>query len=648
MEKVLQEGVTYVGDLPAEFCVVTPLPALARYAEEAARQLNVRTCIVLSGLDNDIELALEMLREEKVKIVAARGHPVQVLRSKTSAPILAIDYSSEDFFATLLPYQNSGMRIGLLCFPGQGMNFVEIAKLLGLDGRRLEVEDRNNLGPVLQAAKDEDISLLVGGLGVTSKARELGVKAIPLLSEGRESINQVFTEAKHLLTMDAINTQRQLFMNTVLNINPNIIVVVDDQLVVKYANGSAIKTFEPVCSEFIGLPLSAIFPYADFGAVCRETAEKNEPSVLTDALHREFLFQMVKISLPHGFEGHVVSLSNVVEIQKNERKVRQNVYDKNLRPLFSFDDIIGESRCIKRVRQMGVRFAGSDDPVLLVGDTGTGKEMFAQAIHTQSWRRAAPFVTVNCASLPENLLESELFGYEEGAFTGARRGGKTGLFELAHGGTLFLDEIGEMSLPLQSRLLRVLQDKMVMRVGSTRPIPVDVRIVCATNRSILRMIEEGTFRSDLFYRINTLILKIPDLKERKDDIEIIVKDYLEKHASSRSGSIRITPEALEKLKENVWRGNVRELLHIVDRAIVVSDGNIISQESVILDDDILAAEKDEQGPVPKGPHPDSGSDEYNAIREALQANRYNKGKTACALGVSRATLWRKMRQYSLP
>ena len=181
---------------------------------------------------------------------------------------------------------------------------------------------------------------------------------------------------------------------------------------------------------------------------------------------------------------------------------------------------------------MGIQFAESDSPVLLLGDTGTGKEMFAQAIHVQSKRRESAFISINCAAVPENLLESELFGYEEGAFTGARRGVTNGV-ELAHGGTLFLDEIGEMPLRLQSRLLRVLQDKVVTRLGSTRFVHVNVRIICATNRNIFDMANRGDFRRDLFYRINTLLLKIPPLSARKEDIRVIVHSYLRKINESR-------------------------------------------------------------------------------------------------------------------
>lgn len=335
-------------------------------------------------------------------------------------------------------------------------------------------------------------------------------------------------------------------------------------------------------------------------------------------------------------------MTNIVDIQKKERKVRQSLYENGKITFFSFSDIVGESPAIKQARQMGIQFAESDSPVLLLGDTGTGKEMFAQAIHVQSKRRESAFISINCAAVPENLLESELFGYEEGAFTGARRGGKTGLFELAHGGTLFLDEIGEMPLRLQSRLLRVLQDKVVTRLGSTRFVHVNVRIICATNRNIFDMANRGDFRRDLFYRINTLLLKIPPLSARKEDIRVIVHSYLRKINESRQKKVIMARSAIKKLEHNSWPGNVRELLHVVDRAVVMTMHPVISAEDILFDADILGDVGSSLSDLGTG-----GQGECADLQEILQKCKYNKTLAAEALGISRTTLWRRMKECGL-
>jgi sigma-54 dependent transcriptional regulator, acetoin dehydrogenase operon transcriptional activator AcoR len=248
------------------------------------------------------------------------------------------------------------------------------------------------------------------------------------------------------------------------------------------------------------------------------------------------------------------------EAELKQHKFRTRIIGKGHRAKYNFNNIIGSSEEIVNCKEKAMRMADSNSTVLIIGDSGTGKELFAQAIHNNSIRRNYQFVVINCGALPESLLESELFGYEEGSFTGARKGGKPGLFELAHNGTLFLDEIGEMPLSLQSRLLRVLQERQVMRLGGDRLIDIDVRLIAATNRNINEMVRKGEFREDLFYRLNVLKLKVPSLNSRKEDIPLIVESL----KKSFNGSFALTDEALDALMKHDWRGNVRELKNYVE------------------------------------------------------------------------------------
>jgi len=248
------------------------------------------------------------------------------------------------------------------------------------------------------------------------------------------------------------------------------------------------------------------------------------------------------------------------EAELKQHKFRTRIIGKGHRAKYNFNNIIGSSEEIVNCKEKAMRMADSNSTVLITGDSGTGKELFAQAIHNNSVRRNYQFVVINCGALPESLLESELFGYDEGSFTGARKGGKPGLFELAHNGTLFFDEIGEMPLSLQSRLLRVLQERQVMRLGGDRLIDIDVRLIAATNRNINEMVRKGEFREDLFYRLNVLKLKVPSLNSRKEDIPLIVESLKE----SFNGSFALTDEALNELMKHDWRGNVRELKNYVE------------------------------------------------------------------------------------
>ncbi len=260
------------------------------------------------------------------------------------------------------------------------------------------------------------------------------------------------------------------------------------------------------------------------------------------------------------FYGSVAIIKKFSDAEKKQHKLRAQLIGKGHRAKYRFEDILGESDVIKKCKDIGKRMANSDSSILISGESGTGKELFAQAIHNSSRRKDYQFVAVNCGALPESLLESELFGYEEGAFTGARKGGKLGLFELAHNGTLFLDEIGEMPLNLQMRLLRVLQEREVMRIGGDRLIKVDIRIIAATNRDLKEMVIKGGFREDLYYRLNVLPLKIPPLRARKEDIFILIEEM----RKGFKGDFHFTQKAKQTLLDHNWKGNVRELRNYIE------------------------------------------------------------------------------------
>ena len=233
---------------------------------------------------------------------------------------------------------------------------------------------------------------------------------------------------------------------------------------------------------------------------------------------------------------------------------------------------------MRDLKVMARKYAASYSNVLITGESGTGKELFAQSIHSGSPCRIGPFVAVNCAALPESLLESELFGYEEGAFTGAKKGGKAGLFELAHNGTIFLDEIGDMPLSLQSRLLRVLQEKEVIRLGGSQVIPVNNRIICATNKNLAHKVEEGLFREDLYYRINILQIHIPPLREHPEDIPVLARLLFEKKCKEIKKRKEIRTNLLQMLKRYHWPGNVRQLDAFLERLLVLTDGPEVEHE----------------------------------------------------------------------
>lgn len=307
---------------------------------------------------------------------------------------------------------------------------------------------------------------------------------------------------------------------------------------------------------------------------------------------------------------------------------------------YSFDNILGQSRAIRQAIELARKVAATDTTVLLTGETGSGKEVFAQAIHQASSRRFGPFVAINCGALSKEILESELFGHRAGAFTGANRDQK-GLFAEAHKGTLFLDEIGEMPLDLQAKLLRVLETHEFTRVGDTKPTQVDVRIVAATNRRLELEASQGHFRLDLFYRLSVFAIELPSLHARREDIPLLAEEFA-RLSTAKLGKkpMILTPSFLDVLMRYSWKGNIRELKNVIERAVILADGSTLLPESLPLDVQSSANSI-------TSPAFDLETVEKKHIAQILQYTHGNKAETARLLGIGLSTLYRKIEQYQL-
>lgn len=310
--------------------------------------------------------------------------------------------------------------------------------------------------------------------------------------------------------------------------------------------------------EALQRPAAAVYPFLPFAKCLAEQAP--QPARVVSARGIDINVAVAPVLRGGVCIGAFATVQRFNDAEDKQTELRSQLLHKGYRAKYTFDDVVGSSPAIRRCITILKKMSLTALPVLLIGETGTGKELFAHAVHNASPRSAGPFVAINCAAMPENLLESELFGYEEGAFTGARRGGKPGLFEFAHRGTLFLDEVEGMSTALQCKLLRVLQEREIMRVGGNRIISVDVRIVAATNEDLERRVEEGTFRQDLYYRLNTLPVLIPPLREREGDLLLLI-DYFRRGIGA---TFELSPELRQLLLTHQWRGNIRELRNVVE------------------------------------------------------------------------------------
>jgi len=345
---------------------------------------------------------------------------------------------------------------------------------------------------------------------------------------------------------------------------------------------------------------------------------------------------------PWQNEKLVATISTAIRLKQSYnqvdklKKAKEMLEEQISKP---FGDIIGQSTTIKDVFALINKVAKTDANVLILGENGTGKELIARAIHQRSLRKDNSFVAVDMGAITETLFESELFGHKKGAFTDARED-RPGRFELASGGTLFLDEIGNLSMSLQSKLLSALQSRLVTRVGSNQSVPVDIRLICATNMPLQKMVLEGTFRQDLLYRINTVEIHVPPLSDRVEDIPMLADHFLNYYAKKYHKPVNtIAPEAVDKLKRYAWPGNIRELQHAIERAVIMTDSNSLQET------DFLLSRSLSSGPPSNTLNLDEV--EKAAIAKALQMHNGNISKAADELGLTRASLYRRMEKYGL-
>lgn len=353
-------------------------------------------------------------------------------------------------------------------------------------------------------------------------------------------------------------TQSESQLGILMGILDIAIIGVDKDNFICSCNEGAEKILNRKSINLIGNSACDILSCVPFGEV-RETKQEIRSRLVT--VNGEYVnLNITPVIKAENYMGAFAVLQRFKEEEQKQHELRRQLLNKGHKAKYTFDDILGESGAIKKIREIAKKMAKTNSAVLITGESGTGKELFAHAVHNYSDRKDYPFVAVNCAAIPENLLESELFGYEEGAFTGAKKGGKIGLFEFAHMGTLFLDEIEGMSPALQIKLLRVIQEKEIMKIGGDKVINIDVRIIAATNEELRKLVKENKFRKDLYYRINTLPIMIPPLREREDDVYLL----LEKFKTEIGADFKFTPKAKEAFKMYNWEGNIRELKNYVE------------------------------------------------------------------------------------
>lgn len=557
--------------------------------------------------------------------------------------IVTIDRTDMDVIKSLRRARRLSGRVILAAYRDERHDLAEMESLLDLRIHHISYDSDAALSIAVQRAYDQGLRVLVGG-GVSKRyIEDLG--GTGFVSEpSQHSIRLALDHAAAIARQKREDNMRHADLVAMFTQLQEGVLCIDAEEGLVFSN--------PLAFRMLGLPpdareeaLSPFFGPLGLKDVLRTMSPR--PDSVADMAGESFVVRSFPLTMHRNRRCAVAFFRDVPSLQKINRKIGEELYVKGFVARTGIDDMLGESRPMTGVREKIRRFARADAAVLISGETGTGKELAAHALHRESPRRRRPFVAVNFASLSPSLIESELFGYEDGAFTGAKRGGKMGLFEMADQGTLFLDEVGEISHEMQLRLLRILEAREVMRVGGSRIFSVDVRIISASHQSLPELVRNGRFRLDLFYRLSTLKLNLPPLRERAEDIPLILRRLLHRHGRPESV---ISPDMLTILRGRPWPGNIRELLAFVESYLILLDKSEADPDLFhsLLREDAQTAGQDD-APLP-------GWNPARSLRENLetarvrftrQAVEYYGGDrqlAALKLGISYTTLWRTLKE----
>ena len=551
-----------------------------------------------------------------------------------------------ELLETLKAAKNHGPRIGLLMFEDylKSYNLQAAKELLGINSLTLyPFRSREDIIRLVRQGSTDGMDVLVGGGTLAYRTgNSCGIKVLPVYS-GQHALRNAVKQALSIIdARQREKLQLKCFTEAVSSITEGVLSIEDGKFIVANKEmGNIFKTDE---QALIGRKVDNTDDTLVAGYIRHFLTNSREREKVLKILGQDYYIKKSHFE-EKGKKRIVAIFRRARDIQDQEQRVRTEIRNTGFFARYHFSDIIAESGIMRQLLKKAETYAATDANILIGGDSGTGKELLAQSIHNASSRAKEPFVAVNCAAIPATLLESELFGYEEGAFSGASKGGKRGLFELAHKGTIFLDEINSMPLELQSVLLRTLQEKEIRRIGSQRNIYIDIRVIAASNSDLMKMIREEKFRIDLYYRLNTLRLTLPSLDKRREDIRPLAMSFLNHYSQKYSLPLPALSEDNYRLLENRnWQGNIRELRNVMQRYVILSHEGENSIQLCFDEDIATEAALEPQDVTSFGTLDEI---EKAVILKRLKQNQGNRRKTAQELGISRSTLWKKLDKMEL-
>lgn len=628
-----------------EICLIAPTEQLAERALAIIEKENLPIAVSRGALDEAVAIAREWMDRGTWLFISRKGTK-SILEKQLNTRVIGIQLEASDYIPAIEEARKVTGLIAFFSFEEISNEIKTICYLLGINMRCYHFNNNKSCkASVIQAARDGAV-LGIGGVVSERFAREVGMEHI-IVESSEASIHHTIELAFQMLKMHREEEKKQEEMQirleryeNILNYTHDAIIAINSKGNIDVVNDVASSILAPNKTSYIGEPIEEVLPNTRLIDVLK--SGKKDTDQLMNINGTQVSVNRIPIIVNDKVKGVVATFQDIKSLQHAEQNIRMKLHEKGLQAKYHFSDILGDSAAIHNAKKLAKSFSDSQFTIMLYGQTGTGKELFAQSIHNASPRRNGPFVAVNCTALSKSLLESELFGYSDSSFTGAKRGGKAGLFELAHGGTIFLDEIGELPIEIQAQFLRVLQEKEVRRVGGDSLIPVDIRIIGATNRNLMQRVEEGEFRRDLYYRLNVLNVTLPALHERGDDYLIIARAIFEWHVPDceeefKSQFIQI----LKRYQNYTWPGNVRELTNIVERITLLLSQKL-EEELVLASLDLIVPEETNAEVMISSPNVTLQDAEQIKIKEALERNQGNLSRTAKELNISRSTLYRKL------
>ncbi len=592
----------------------------------------VRILVIDCMLKDALEKARNMEKNREADVFLSAGGTAKLLSGNLSNPLVEIKVTGFDILAALKEAKLHSDTVALITYESKIPHLENLSGLLNITIKQFTYLYISDIEVHLKQLQNEGVKVVIGGSFLQEVIVKKGIKGIKgIFIYSSDGVTQALDTAVQIAFSKKLEARKAEELRAILAFSYEGIIAVDRNGIITVINSSAENMIGTSEHKVLGQSIANVFSAAKLTKVIQSgIPELNQIESIGNS---QIIINRIPILVNAEVMGAVATFQNIGIIQEAEEKIRKSLYHKGFIAKTFIKDIIGASDQIQKAKRDAFLYAKKASSVLITGESGTGKELFAQGIHNAGIRFRHPFVTINCAAIPDNLLESELFGYEEGAFTGAKKGGKPGLFELAHEGTAFLDEIGELSMSLQSRLLRILEEHEVLRIGGGHIRSVNIQVISATNKDLWEMTENGSFRKDLYYRLNVLELNLPPLRVRKMDIPLLVEKFLTEMCHD------LQAEEIEKIsrhpafREYNWPGNIRELRNIIERFAALYKEEDYKVLLLSLFERLTPTEL--------------RSGEQEELDRVLNSVQGNKTEAAKKLGISRTTLWRKLKGNDL-